>query len=116
MNTILDDKEEFTNYYTSEAEKYYFTEIKDINDLNKTDIIENFINYLKTISNNYYNNMKEEQLEQFKIAEINQFYQFLANLDQSILNVFSKNIRRFYINIEEETFDNKEKLWAKLFI
>ena len=114
MNTILDDKEEFTNYYTSEAEKYYFTEIKDINDLNKTDIIENFINYLKTISNNYYNNMKEEQLEQFKIAEINQFYQFLANLDQSILNVFSKNIRRFYINIEEETFDNKEKLWEKL--
>ena len=41
--------------------------------------------------------MKEEQLEQFKIAEINQLYQFLANLDQSILNVFSKNIRSFYI-------------------
>ena len=61
MNTILDDKEEFTNYYTSEAEKYYFTEIKDINDLNKTDIIENFINYLKTISNNYYNNSDNYQ-------------------------------------------------------
>ena len=58
--------------------------------------------------------MKEEQLEQFKIAEINQLYQFLANLDQSILNVFSKNIRRFYINIEEETFDNKEKVWEEL--
>ena len=58
--------------------------------------------------------MKEEQLEQFKIAEINQLYQFLANLDQSILNVFSKNIRSFYIYIEEKTFDNKEKLWEEL--
>ena len=58
--------------------------------------------------------MKEEQLEQFKIAEINQLYQFLANLDQSILNVFSKNIRSFYIYIEEKSFDNKEKLWEEL--
>lgn len=58
--------------------------------------------------------MKEEQLEQFKIVEINQLYQFLANLDQSILNVFSKNIRSFYIYIEEKTFDNKEKVWEEL--
>ena len=61
MNTILDDKEEFTNYYTSEAKKYFYNEIKDINDLNNKDIIENFINYLKTISNNYYNNSDNYQ-------------------------------------------------------
>ena len=61
MNNILDDKEEFTNYYTSEAKKYFFTEIKDINDLNNKDIIENFINYLKTISNNSYNNSDNYQ-------------------------------------------------------
>ncbi len=61
MNNILDDKEEFTNYYTSEAKKYFFTEIKDINDLNNKDLIENFINYLKTISNNYYNNSDNYQ-------------------------------------------------------
>ena len=41
--------------------------------------------------------MKEKQLEQLKISEINQLYQFLANLNQSILNVFSKNICIFYI-------------------
>ena len=58
--------------------------------------------------------MKEEQLEQLKIIETNQLYQFLANLDLGLLNIYSKNINRFYNCIEEETIEDKEKVWKEL--
>ena len=58
--------------------------------------------------------MKEEQLEQLKIIETNQLYQFLANLDLGLLNIYSKNIYRFYNCIEEEIIEDKEKVWNKL--
>ena len=47
--------------------------------------------------------MKEEQL---KIIETNQLYQFLANLDLGLLNIYSKNIYRFYKGIEEEIIED----------
>ena len=59
--------------------------------------------------------MKEKQLEQLKISEMNQLYQFLANLNLDLLNIFSENIYRFYRLIEEETFlFDKKTTWERL--
>lgn len=46
--------------------------------------------------------MTEEQKEQFKIEATNQIYQFLANLDQNIINILSTYISQLYCLIEEE--------------
>ena len=54
--------------------------------------------------------MTEEKIEQFKIEATNQIYQFLANLDQNILNIFSNYTSNFYSWIKDEEITDEAGL------